>query len=289
MKKKNITIITLAVLASFSINLCLIPSTRAETFASAATTASAELATLTGSNKDDFISKQNAFYKVMDLADAELKNLNKNLDQISVEDNSDYARIKTMLLEKISDFRNYNQEIRVKISEANNVDDLKNLAIKFKNWREKYYAPETEIIIDFSLVLKEKDIFATATERFEKIKKDVEKLTNLKLEQTQQFNSLLDSAKNYLNLTNESIEKAEKTLYDYLSSQLSIATSTESIENTDSSTISSTENIKISTSSLSTINNPQFDSAAFQGFIKDGFENIKAVYEIFLKMSNLIK
>jgi len=204
----------------------------------------------------DFLSRQKIFYKVMELSEAELKNL-KDLD---------YSQKKDEFLKKLSEFEVYNKEVKEKISKTETIEDLKNLAVDFKNWREETYNPQVRIMINFSLILKQKEILATTTERFEKIEKDVKKLTNLGLEQKQQLNSLLDIAKNRLGLANDSFQKAKTVLDDYL-----YATST------------------LSTTTESTITEKQFNNFEFQELIKESFEKIKEVYEIFLKMSGLAR
>ena len=214
----------------------------------------------------DFLFRQKTFYKVMELSRAELKNLNENLNGLKTDKDSDYAKKKDEFLKKLSEFEIYDKEVEEEISKTKTVEDLKNLAVDFKNWREEAHNPQVQIMMNFSLILKQKEILATTTERFEKIEKDVKKLTNLGLEQKQQLNSLLDIAKNRLGLANDSFQKAKTVLDDYL-----YATST------------------LSTTTESTITEKQFNNFEFQELIKESFEKIKEVYEIFLKMSGLAR
>ena len=221
----------------------------------------------------DFLFRQKTFYKVMELSRAELKNLNENLNGLKTDKDSDYAKKKDEFLKKLSEFEIYDKEVEEEISKTKTVEDLKNLAVDFKNWREEAHNPQVQIMMNFSLILKQKEILATTTERFEKIEKDVKKLTDLGLEQKQQLNSLLDLAKNRLNLANDSFQKAKTILDDYLYATSTLSTSTTST----------------STTSTSTTTEKQFNNLEFQELIKESFEKIKEVYEIFLKMSGLAR
>lgn len=242
-----------------------------------------------GAVSDEVASKQQIFYKITDLFDAELKNLNDNLNGAKLEDNSEFTQKRNEFLKELSDFENYNKYLKEKISKTANPEDLKNLAINFKDWREKTYNSQAQIIINFALLLKQKEVSATAIERFGKIEKDIKKLTNLGVEQTIKLTFLLNESKSKLNLADESFQKAKNILYDYLSASSSqdiIATSTISTSTIATSTIAtSTE----ATSTIPIAPMEQFDTSKFQESIKESFEKIKSAYEIFLEMSNLVK
>ena len=242
----------------------------------------------------EFLFRQKIFYKVMELADVELQNLKESLDKVKAENIENGSQIKDRFLAKLSEFVVYHKEIKEKISQATEAQDLKNLALDFKNWREKTYNPQTQIIINFVLIAKQKEILITATERFEKIAKDVKKLTNLLgQEKARELNSLLDLAKNRIDLANNSYQKAKAMLDDYLSSaliekHLEITTSTGIAEITTST--DSTENTNLIENThlnQSIAVETQFNHFEFQELVKDSFEKIKMVYEIFLEMSKL--
>jgi len=227
----------------------------------------------------DFLSRQKIFYKVMELSNAEIKTLNENLNNLRI-DNKDYAQKREEFLKKLSEFEIYNKEVKEKISKTETLEDLKNLAVDFKNWREQTYNPQVQIMIDFSLIFKQQEILATTTERFEKISKDVKKLTNLGAEQKQQLNSLLETAKEKLNSANDFFQKAKIELDDYLFNSSTELATTTSTENTTSNLATTTESIEIK---------KQFNHFECQELIKKSFETIKEIYEIFLKMSDLVK
>jgi len=240
-----------------------------------------------GAVSDEVVSKQQIFYKVTDLFDAELKNLNDNLNGAKIEDNSEFTQKRNEFLKELSDFNNYNKDLKEKISNTGSAEDLKNLAINFKDWREKTYNSQAQIIINFALLLKQKEVSATAIERFGKIEKDIKKLTNLGVEQTQKLNSLLNDSKTKLNLADESFQKAKTILNDYLSA----SSSQEDIANATSTAATSTiaTSTESATSTLLIASEKQFDTSKFQELIKESFEKIKSAYEIFLEMSALVK
>jgi len=233
----------------------------------------------------DFSNRQKAFYKVMELSGAELQNLNKTLNDLKIDNNSEemnqYAQEKTEFLKTIFQFEEYNQEIKDKISEAKNITSLKSLAIEFKNWRENTYNPQAQIIVNFSLLLQQKTILDTANDRLNKIQQDVKKLENLGIDQINKLNSLLDKSQKDLGEANQSFEKAKTILDNYFNSATStIATTTEEIA-------TSTEN---ATSTVSIeINKEQIDISQLQMLLENGFSKIKSVYETFIEMSAVVK
>lgn len=257
----------------------------------------------------DFSNRQQAFYKVMELSGAELQNLDKTLNDLKIDNNSEemnrYTQEKTEFLKTISQFEGYNQDTKDKISKTKDITGLQSLAIEFKNWRENTYNPQAQIIVNFSLLLQEKTILDTTNDRLDKIQQDVKKLENLGIDQINKLNSLLDKSKKDLDEANQSFEKAKtildsyfsqsKTISDYFnpdkSATSTAATSTEVISNDISNQgfaiATSTENAT-STTNIE-INEEQIDISQLQLLLENGFSKIKSVYETFIEMSAVVK
>lgn len=244
----------------------------------------------------DFSNRQQAFYKVMELAGAELQNLNTTLNDLKIDNASEemnqYIQEKTEFLKTISQFDAHNQDTKDKISKTKDITGLKSLAIEFKSWRENTYNPQAQIIVNFSLLLQQKTILDTANDRLDKIQQDVKKLENLGIDQINKLNSLLDKSKKDLNEANQSFEKAKTILDNYFNSATSTtATSTEEISNdisnqgfaiaTSTGNATSTANIEI--------NGEQINISQLQILLENGFSKIKSVYETFLEMSSVVK
>ncbi|MFA5386091.1 MAG: hypothetical protein WC297_00185 [Candidatus Paceibacterota bacterium] len=228
----------------------------------------------------DFTNRQQSFHKVMELSNAEIQNLNKSLDDLQLDGNSEYAQEKTKLSEILSGFDAYNKEVSEKISKAKSVASLKTLAVEYKNWRENTYNLQAQIIINFSLLVQQRAMLDTANDRLNKVQKDVEKLGNLGVDQITQLNLLLDKSRQNLGDANQSFEKAKTIIDDYFSATSTPATTTEEIA-TSTANASSTIDVEI--------NEGQVDASQLQLLLEDGFTKIKSAYEAFIEMSAVVK
>jgi hypothetical protein len=236
----------------------------------------------------DFINRQQSFYKVMELSNAELQNLNTTLNNLKIDNNNDkseemnqYTQEKAEFLKTISQFEVYNRDTKDKISKTKDIAGLKSLAVEFKNWRENIYNPQAQIIVNFSLLLQQKTILDTANDRLNKVQQDVKKLENLGIDQINKLNSLLYKAKINLDEANQSFEKAKTIFNTYFNSATStMATATEEIA-TSTENATSTINIEVT--------QKQIDIPQLQTLLEDGFTKIKSVYETFIEMSSVVK
>ncbi|HEY4500004.1 MAG TPA: hypothetical protein VJH70_02705 [Candidatus Paceibacterota bacterium] len=160
-------------------------------------------------------------------------------------------------------FTNFLDSARAYVSQFNEgllgeltLNELKIQAIAFKNWRDTYYQPNFEKLINFLLISDTQSFLVTADHRLEKIISDLKKLEGARITRRSEYSIPLNTAMESLTNANLTYYKAEKLISDILST-------------TSTSSLIATTHIK--------------------SLIGQSLNNIRSAYASFLDISRFIK
>lgn len=127
--------------------------------------------------KEELAARKEALSKIFDLTLLEDKDLKKKINSLKNLTETQ-SELKDSLIAGMEENQNAYLEIKKRLSEANSVEEVKQLAIDFKNWRNLVYNPKIEKIVSFHLVFHGKNIIAVAKNRLNKIKGELEKINS---------------------------------------------------------------------------------------------------------------
>ena len=156
-------------------------------------------------------ARKNALSKIFDLTlleDKDLKNKLNGLKNLSEEQ----REVKDDLLSVFVENENAYKEMKKRLDEAGTLEEIKQLATDFKNWRNAVYNSKAEKIVSFVLIFQQKKTLAIAKERLEKIKINLEELENEKLISREETDNLLQIAETSLQKAEELNKQAENSL-----------------------------------------------------------------------------
>ncbi|MBI4992339.1 MAG: hypothetical protein HZB99_03930 [Candidatus Harrisonbacteria bacterium] len=154
-------------------------------------------------------ARKEALGKIFDLTlleDKDLKNKLNNLENLS----EDQETAREILLSIFTENENAYQEMQKRLAAAKTLEEVKRLAVDFKNWRNIVYSPKVEKIISFVLVFQQQKTLAIAQERLAKIKADLEELENSGLVTKEDTDNLIQIAESSLQKAEEINKQAEK-------------------------------------------------------------------------------
>lgn len=147
----------------------------------------------------EIAARKEALEKILNLTILENQDLENKLSAFK-NLNEKREEIKNYLLQLLQENENSYREIENRLAEIKNLEEIKQLASDFKNWRNLVYNPRTEKIIYFNLVFQGRNNVATANSRLNKIREDLNKLNG---------NNNFEWAENLLNKAHLKIIKAE--------------------------------------------------------------------------------
>lgn len=317
--KKILKIIIIVIIILVTLSLGLSPIFAQENLQVPNKEVSNKVDELVGLKDDDTLSdkekeikeiqiRKEALSKITNLALLEIKNLEDKINSLDFESDTQ-SRIKEAFLGILEKNKKYSADLKIK-TEKNELtlEEVKNLAQEYKDWREQNYNIYIKKLTVFILTFQEKNVLKTANTRLEKIMADIKKLENAKILKKEDTWKFIDSAMK--SLTNAQIlnSNAEKTIMDLIEKDIiNIASSTPKmiietatttpekiiesiITDTKESTASSTPSLATSTPT-DLIKSPQeiaLEDKA-QTLIEKSLQEIKDAYGSFISISNKVK
>jgi len=130
-----------------------------------------------------------------------------SLDEIGElkENLSTNSAAETQLKEIISSFKNYLDEAAAYFNEAEtragdiaDLDAIKDLAAKLKNYRDNVYNPELQKIVDFLLWRQVNGLVVSAETRWQKIEAEIKKFEKYELIDPASFSEAMVEARAYI-------------------------------------------------------------------------------------------
>lgn len=171
--------------------------------------------------------RKEALGKITNLSLVEIKNLEDKINSLDFESGAQNA-IKESFLGILDNNRKYSEDLKTKTeSDKLTLEEVKNLAQEYKDWRDENYNKYIKKMTVFILTFQEKNVLKTANTRLEKIMTDLKKLENAKIIKKEDTWKYVDSAMK--SLTNAQIfnSDAEKIIIDIIEKDIiNIATST---------------------------------------------------------------
>ncbi|GEM_PF-1934204 len=260
--------------------------------------------------------RKEALGKITNLSLLEIKNLEAKINSLDLTSNTQNA-IKEKFLEILDNNKKYSEELRTKTeNDKLTLEEVKNLAQEYKDWREKNYNKYVKQLTIFILTFQEKNVLKTANTRLEKIMIDIKKLEGAKILKKEDTWKYIESAMK--SLTNAQIfnSDAEKLIIEVIerdiinaatstlasaatltSEPIGTATTTSEkieepiIKHAEESTVSSTAKLATTTPMTST-SSPQeiiLEEDSAQTLIEKSLQEIKNAYTSFISISNKVK
>jgi hypothetical protein len=210
-------------------------------------------------------TRKEALLKIFEftlLEDENLKNKLtgiKNLNQIQ-------EQIREVLLNALKENENAHQEMQKRLENAKTLDEVKQLATDFKNWRALVHNPKMEKIIAFTLIFQEKNVLKISQDRLEKIKIDLEKLEKMKILKKEEISGYLAEAVANLEKAVALNRQAEDTLFLILAKEVTLIAPTEEIQNEENK-----------------------ETPSVKSLVEESLKYVKETYGSFIKISKLVK
>lgn len=233
-------------------------------------------------------ARKNALAKIIDLTILEIEDLKNKLKKLDPKDfpQADYLPVRDEFLKVLDKFIEYHVSLQEIVEKSLKLEEVKNLAAEFKNWREANYSPQIRKILDFILVFQGNAIIKIVDRRLEKIINDLKKLGNSKLIDVKKLEPLLEEAITSINAARELNANADELLQTALfpppapESDAEINPEENSAENpTTTETIPAPEEPAPAPAPVITI----------QKLIEESLVKIKNAYIKFMEMGSLIK
>ena len=213
-------------------------------------------------------ARSEALSKILDLTVLENNDLENNLNSFK-NLNKNLRDLRDKLLNVLSENKKVYDLIQERLDKASSSEEIRQLAVDFKNWRSLVYKPKTEKITAFNLVVQEKNIIAMAQDRINKINNDFDNLREAQMVKKELLYNLLETA-------NGKIDKAS------------------ALENQAESLMILTIKRDLFPQNLSLFERFQVkllskETKPIQSLIEDSHQNIKEAYKIFIDLSRAIK
>ena len=240
--------------------------------------------------------RKEALEKIITLSLIETENLIIKLSALELVSENQIA-IKDSFVEILKNNEVYSKELGEKIKEENlSLDDVKNLAQEYKDWRDENYNKYIKKITVFLLTFQEKQVLKTAEIRLEKIMSDLKKLEDLKIikkDDTLKF--ITASTKNLANAQILNSKAEEKIMLAIERDILEVASSTESMTATSTAeaimmlAVEPEEQLgevekEAATSSIEII----LEEDEAQSLVEESLQEIKNAYANFIDISNKV-
>jgi len=269
------------------------------------------------------------FKEATNLSMTEAKNLKIKLIALDKIENERLINWKDEVVEKLNEIIGYYENIKENASENESslvLEEIQQMAIDFKTWREENYLPLQDEIQNLLLIKKEKEALQISNRRLEKISNDITILEQAGFSQIDELKNMFENAEKLIENAEVENEEAMELFITENTAPLKpiieeIATSTE-IQSTStipiisSSTATSTESNSTSTLLISTSTLPISTSTpsiststsliststlqitetfnkkqerSIRGLISASWENIKGAYQTFIEMSSFVR
>lgn len=192
--------------------------------------------------------RKEALNKITNLSLLEIKNLENKINSLDLESGAQ-NKIKEKFLEILDNNKKYSEDLKTKTeNEKLTLEEVKNLAQEYKDWREENYNKYVKKLTVFILTFQEKNVLKTANTRLDKIMTDLKKLESTKLLKKEDTSKFINSAMKSLANSQIFNNNAEKMIMDAIKIDiLDIATSTLISVATSTSATSTSELIETAT------------------------------------------
>ncbi len=177
--------------------------------------------TLTEPEKEqkELEARKDALVKIFELTlleDQDLKNRLSRLEDL----NPEHEEIRQLLLNVFTENENAYHLMNKRLNESAHIDDVKQLATDFKNWRNAVYNPKVEQILSFVLVFQQEKTLKIAQDRFRRIQSDLDKLIAAKRIKIEEVADLLQKSLLHLSLAEELHARSQRTVISALKQEL---------------------------------------------------------------------
>ncbi len=182
------------------------------------------------------------------------------------------------------------------------VDDVKNAAKDFKDWRDKNYLPTFSAVRDYFLVNQQDKTIETARKRWQKIDADVQKLEKAKVKGIKDARAMLVAADKLITESAESNKNARvlffSTFIERATTTEATSTATSTNENTTSTitmlllSTTSTDTLATSTDATSTeakATSTQPTALSIRDTVKQSLSKVRDAYNVYIEMSTLVR
>ena len=223
--------------------------------------------------------RKDALAKIFDLTlleDEDLKNKLSGLANL----NEEQKKIRNGLLDLLLENESSYGEMRNRLAETKTIEEVKQLALDFKNWRKAVYNPKVEKIISFSLVFQQKRILGIANERLTKIKSDLKKLEGADLIKKEDTAHLLQKAVVALKKAAELNNRAEALVTEVLTSELFPPA-----PNIEITKIENPEEIKLTDAPKK----EEKKEPSVKALVEESLKQVKTSYRLFIEIGKLVR
>lgn len=248
-------------------------------------------------SRESFNSRVETFKEVLNLSLSEMENIKLRLLSLDNLTEKGLALREEMVswFDEVLKFYNSQKQDLKKLENDENatINDIKNLAQKFKEWRETDYLPKIDEIYNFILINLEKEAVQMAQNRFQKISRSLNQLKENNVKNLDGVFELLDKTKKLIQEGNELNQKSEDLFWQFLTPSLieenssTSPTSSGEISSTEINSLNSTSSNASSSATTTEEINPQPPS--IKDLTKESLNKIKEAYQIFIEISNLVR
>lgn len=231
----------------------------------------------------DLETRKKILQNVFDMSLSELKNIREKLEKLQLDD--PWKEPRENLLKQIPEFESFYKVQTEKLNAENaGIEDIKAQAKEIKTWRQETFSPFLKQASNLLLIFEEESILKTARARLDKISGDITKLEKQSFPKIEPLKTMLSQAQGRLMLAEELHSNAKNLLLKALTipktEEEIVATSTpQDLAAAESSApISAAEEKKPAEKEMEI-------QDLIQDLIKNSFEDLKATYEIFIKMN----
>lgn len=119
----------------------------------------------------DLQARKDTVSKIFDLTLMEQNDLKTRLAELAGL-NSTQEKMRDLLTDQLAENENSFSQIRARLDTAKTIEEIKQLATDFKNWRTLVYDLKVKKIVPFTFVFQEENVITTAQQRLEKISND---------------------------------------------------------------------------------------------------------------------
>jgi len=238
--------------------------------------------------------RREALDKIVNLSLAEIKNLQSKLNSLELESDSQKTA-KEKFLELLENNTAYSDELKKNITKENlTLDEIKEFAQDYKDWRENNYDVYVKKITAFTLVFQEKQVLKTANTRLDKIMSDLNKLEAAKILKKTDTSNLINLAMKSLANAQLYNGNAEKILLDAIKKEiLDVATTTPALEMASSTADALIQTATSSPETLTKASEPEASTTPkiiseenkAQALIEKSLQEIKSAYANFIAIS----
>ncbi len=250
--------------------------------------------------------RKESLAKIADLSLLEIKNLEDKINALELE-SKDQIAIKEIFLNILENNKKYSEELKKKNEKENiSLDEVKNLAQEYKDWRQENYDKYIKELTVFVLTFQEKQVLKTANTRLDKIMSDLKKLETAKILKKEDTWNLVNASMKSLTNAQTFNSKGENLIINLIKKNIlisasstllienassTLATTTKSLFTLASTTAASDQKIKTNIASSTASSTPKIisDEDKAQTWIEKSLQEIKNAYNSFLSISDKVK